>query len=207
MKSIKMRFSDAHLTYYASGWNAYSIGEGKMNVNVDEAIAKSIERAQNHKLTFGGEEKKFILATDKTNIQLSAVEREPLTLQLMWDVKIPFEQPIYSVYGLEVTLWADTGEIYSFGVLSAAGMPSEPSWAPLPQSSSDEPVTDQSTQTNNNGDSGSESSQQTSNNESLTENGQAKASPDLTMFFVVCTVAVLVILGTIVGSNRRIGQR
>ncbi|MFA5364678.1 MAG: hypothetical protein WC325_05795 [Candidatus Bathyarchaeia archaeon] len=140
MKSIKMRFSDAHLTYYASGWSAYSIGEGKMNVTIDEAIAKSTERAQNHKLTFDGEEKEFTLATNKTNIQLYGVEREPLTLQLMWDVKIPFEQPIYSVYGLEVTLWADTGEIYSFGVLSAAGLPSGPSWSPPPETTNENPL-------------------------------------------------------------------
>ncbi|MFA5364675.1 MAG: hypothetical protein WC325_05780 [Candidatus Bathyarchaeia archaeon] len=203
-KSVMMTFSNGRLTFFGNGWDVYSVGNTNLTVTKQEAIEKSIQRAQSHKLVFDGKQEPFILAQDNVNIQLWAVEREPLTLQLTWHVKIPFVHPVYGVYGLEVGLWADTGESFSFGVLSAAGMPSEPSWTPLPPSSSDDLVTDQPTQTENNENSGSESAQQTSNNQPSTEDEPTKPSPDLTMFLVVCVVAVLVILGTMmVGVHRK----
>ncbi|MFA5364676.1 MAG: hypothetical protein WC325_05785 [Candidatus Bathyarchaeia archaeon] len=202
-KSVRMTFSNGRLTFFGNDWNVYSVGNTNLNVTKQEAIETSIQRAQSHKLVFDDKPEPFILAQDKVNIQLWAVEREPLTLQLTWHVKIPFVQPVYGVYGLEVGLWADTGESFSFGVLSAAGMPSEPSWTPPPPSSSDDLVTDPPTQTENNENSGSESSPQTSDNQPSTEDEPTKPIPDFTTFLVVFAVAVLVILGTIVGSNRR----
>jgi hypothetical protein len=204
-KSVRMAFSNGGLNFFGNDWNVYSVGNTNLNVSVEEAINKSIQRAQSHKLVFDEGEKPFTLAVDKTNMQLSAVERETLTLQLAWHAKIPFVQPVYGVYGLEVVLWADTGEIFSFGVLSAAGLPSGPSWSPPPQSSSAEPVSDQSTQDENYDNNGSESSQQTSDNQHSTDDVPTKATPDLTVFLAVFLVAVLVILGPIVGVYRKKG--
>jgi hypothetical protein len=199
-KSVRMSFSNGRLTFFGNDWGVYSVGNTNLNVTKQEAIEKSIQRAQSHKLVFDGKQEPFILAQDKVNIQLWAVEREPMVLQLTWHVKIPFVQPVYGVYGLEVGLWADTGESFSFGVLSAAGMPSEPNWTPPPPSSSDELVTDPPTQTENNA---SESSQQTSNNQPSTKDEQTKPIPDSTLLLVVFSVAVLVILGAIAGINRK----
>jgi hypothetical protein len=139
-KSVRMTFSSGRLTFFGNGWNIYSVGNTNLNVSVEEAINKSIQRAQSHKLVFDEGEKPFTLAVDKTNMELWTIEREPLTLQLAWHAKIPFEQPVYGVYGLEVGLWADTGEIYSFGVLSAAGLPSGPSWSPPPETTNENPL-------------------------------------------------------------------
>lgn len=139
-KNVHMKFVNGHLEDFSNYWNVWIVGDAVPTVTREEAIEKAVERANSHELVFDEGVMPFTIATDKIDAQLWGIPREPLTLQLSWHVSMYFEKWVYSVYGLEVGLWADTGEIHTFGQLASAGLPPSPTppSSPLPTTTPDQ---------------------------------------------------------------------
>lgn len=129
-KKVDMTFVNGHLESFSNYWNVWIAGDTVPVVTREEAIEKALEWASSYELLFDGVPVPFTIATDRIDAQMWTTPREPLTLQLSWHVYLYFEKWVHSVYGLEVGLWADTGEIHSFGQLATAGLP--PTQTPTP---------------------------------------------------------------------------
>ncbi len=58
--------------------------------------------------------------TENIIIELNPIEKEPLTLELLWTSHLHFEEPVHYIYCIVVQQWADTGEIKYIAPISGS---------------------------------------------------------------------------------------
>jgi hypothetical protein len=128
----------------------YKVGSTTVNVSKEEAIKIAIDRAKNFSWKVGTdpnaiEIKDFIIKNEPISVELSLWAREPYTLYPHWRITLYLDK-VYpgGVTGIQVGIWADTGEIHYIIALSTGGGPPpqdsstpspEPEPAPSPQPS------------------------------------------------------------------------
>lgn len=126
-KGLSMTFESGVLMNFGDEWSIYTIGDTVPAVSKDEALKAAIDAANNYTLQIGTgsdnayEEFSFEIDPEHIEIELNPVEREPLTLQLMWSSRLYFKEPVHFVYCIVVQQWADTGEIKYVAPVSGGG--------------------------------------------------------------------------------------
>ena len=144
--SVKIPFVGVSLTVSEKGYiqgfidnmAVMEIGSTEINVSEDEAIRKALE---NEKIRADLEDVKqrFGLKIDRIETRLTFCERDVRTLYPSWEVKIylngcviNIDRHLYVVpkyngtgwlvcAGFRASIWADTGEVYSTGVMALKG--------------------------------------------------------------------------------------
>lgn len=113
-KSIIFSFRDGSLVALGNNWERYRIGSQSINISRDQAINMAIEQGNN--ATNG-----LTLSNQPIRADLHLVTREPFVLYPLWFVDLPLASPphastsgqsfVHSFTELQVSIWADTGEI------------------------------------------------------------------------------------------------
>ena len=136
-KCVALYFEDKFLKHFIDTWGIYKIGSSTINISEEEAVKIAMERAKNFswKVNMGGdnipiEVKEFnIVGVSETKLVFSNyIEKnqarggDPLTLYPGWHIKLYFDK-LYpgNVYGVEVAIWADTGEVHDIRALFLMG--------------------------------------------------------------------------------------
>jgi len=120
-------------------WNLFKVGSTTVSVSKEEAISIARERAKSFSWKVGldpnaTEIKDFKILDEPVKTSLGLRTREPLTLYPHWLVTLYFDKTYPgSVIGVEVGIWADTGEIhYIIAVSTGGGFPPPPEDSTVP---------------------------------------------------------------------------
>lgn len=127
MKCLGLTFENGFLTGFIDTWNLFTIAETSINVSQDEAIRIAKESTDNYSwnVSMGSNNQpvtvtEYRIVDNQTSLTFSnypskndARNGTPLTLYPSWRVKLVFDQ-VYpgNVYGINVGVWADTGEVH-----------------------------------------------------------------------------------------------
>lgn len=136
-KCVALKFEKGFLKYFIDNWSLYTIGSTDLNLSEEEAVRIAIDRTKNFSWNvIMGSDNPPVTVTEfnvvgvsetKLNIGNYASKKdarsgEPLTLYPGWRVKLYFDK-LYlgNVYGVDVGIWADTGEINDIRTLKFLG--------------------------------------------------------------------------------------
>ncbi|MGB9853460.1 MAG: hypothetical protein ACPLRY_01430 [Candidatus Bathyarchaeales archaeon] len=136
-KCVALYFEDEFLKHFIDTWSLYKIGSSAINISEEEAVKIAMERTKSFswKVSMGGdnipiEVKEFNIAgVSETKLVFgNYIEKnqarmgDPLTLYPGWHIKLYFDK-LYpgNVYGVEVAIWADTGEVHDIRTLFLMG--------------------------------------------------------------------------------------
>ena len=125
---VSITFQEGIFKSFGDDWNLFKIGSTSVNVSSEEAINMAIDAAENYKLqiSLGNDtltEVEFNLLEEPVKTELFMYPRETLTAYPFWRIELYFDKLYYSAYGIQVGIWADTGEIVSCESLSGLGGP------------------------------------------------------------------------------------
>jgi hypothetical protein len=124
-KCVALRYKDGFLKYFVDTWNLYKVGSRIVNISEEEAIDIAIERTRTFSWKMGSDNntveiKNFTVANAmvwETVFRSSLIADEArnedvLMLYPMYHVWVSLDK-FYpgNVYGFNVYVWADTGEI------------------------------------------------------------------------------------------------
>jgi hypothetical protein len=119
---VRVTFEEGVFKSLVNDWNLYSIGSSEVNVSREEAINLARNAAENYTLRIyledGLTDVEFNLADEPVSAKLFMYPRETLTVYPFWRIELYFDKFYYSAYGIQVGIWADTGEIESCESLS-----------------------------------------------------------------------------------------
>jgi hypothetical protein len=149
-KCVALKFEHGFLDYFVDTWSLCTIGSTDLNISEEEAIEIAMNAAENHSwnLSNGTTVTEFsIVGVSETTLSFGNYPTKnesrggnPLTIYPGWRVKLYFDK-LYpgSVYGLDIAIWADTGEVNDIReLLTGLGdfpnneIPEFPSWVILP---------------------------------------------------------------------------
>jgi hypothetical protein len=137
---VRVTFEEGVFKSLVDDWNLYSVGSSEVNVSREEAISLARKAAEDYKLQIyledGLTDVEFKLADEPVRAGLSMYPRETLTVYPFWRIELYFDKHYYSAYGIQVGIWADTGEIKSCESLSGLG-------GAIPEQEQTEPPTEQ----------------------------------------------------------------
>lgn len=136
-KCVALYFEDGFLKYVIDTWHLYKIGSTDVNISKEEAIEIAMNAAKNFswKVSMGGdnppiEVKEFtIVGVSKATLNFGnyiskkeARGGDPLMLYPGWYIYLYFDK-LYpgNVYGLDVGIWAETGEVHDISTLMLLG--------------------------------------------------------------------------------------
>jgi len=131
-KCVALNFKQGFLKYFIDSWSYWTIGSTDLNVSEEEAIEIAMNAAENHSwnLSSGTTVTEFnIVGVSETTLQIGNYPTknesrggDPLTLYPGWRVKLYFDK-LYpgQVYGLDIGIWADTGEVHDIRELLYLG--------------------------------------------------------------------------------------
>ncbi|MFZ7138639.1 MAG: hypothetical protein ACOWW1_09520 [archaeon] len=128
LKCVALKFENSFLKYFVDTWHIYNIGSNDLNISEDEAINIAMKAAENYSWDVSmGSDNPSVTVTDFTIVDVSETTTtignyvtqnesrggDPLTLYSGWTIKLYFDK-LYSgqVYGLDIGIWADTGEVH-----------------------------------------------------------------------------------------------
>jgi len=119
---VRVTFDDGVFKSLVNDWDLYSIGSSEVNVSREEAINLARNAAEDYTLQIyledGLTDVEFNLVDEPVKAVLSMYPRETLTVYPFWRIELYFDKHYYSAYGIQVGIWADTGEIESCESLS-----------------------------------------------------------------------------------------
>ena len=124
---VRVTFEEGVFKSLVNDWDLYSIGSSEVNVSREEAINLARNAAEDYTLRIyledGLTDVEFNLVDEPVRAGLSMYPRETLTVYPFWRIDLYFDKFYYSAYGIQVGIWADTGEIESCESLSGLGGP------------------------------------------------------------------------------------
>lgn len=124
---VRVTFEEGVFKSLVNNWNLYNIGSSEVNVSKEEAINLARNAAEDYTLRIyledGLTDVEFNLADKPARAELFMYPRETLTVYPFWRIDLYFDKFYYSAYGVQVGIWADTGEIESCESLSSLGGP------------------------------------------------------------------------------------
>jgi hypothetical protein len=123
-KVVALGFRNGFLKYFVDKWNLYSVGTTSISLSKDEAVAIALEtaKAYNWSLKLNADAldaKNF----NESNVRWTALlfddslgadkarSEDPLMLYPVWRVGVALDKWYGNMYGIEIDIWADTGEI------------------------------------------------------------------------------------------------
>jgi len=136
-KCVALKFENGFLKYFVDTWSIYKIGSTDLNISEDEAIDIAMKATENYSwnVSMGGDNPPVtvtdfdILGVSKTTLMIGnyiwkneSRSGDPFTLYPGWTIKLYFDK-LYSgyVYGLDVGIWADTGEVHDITTMMWTG--------------------------------------------------------------------------------------
>ncbi|MEM2969141.1 MAG: hypothetical protein QXJ40_04090 [Candidatus Bathyarchaeia archaeon] len=141
-KCVAMYFEQDLLKYFVDTWNLYKIGNSTINISEEEAVKIARVHAKNFSwnVSMGSDNPQM----EVTEFNIAGVSRvtldfgnyitkedarggDPLTLYPCWHIQLYLDK-IYpgNVYGIDVGIWADTGEVNDIrALISGLGLPLE----------------------------------------------------------------------------------
>ena len=135
-KCVALKFENDFLKYFIDTWSLCTIGSTDMKISEEEAVKIAMNRAKNYtwNVLMGDNPPvtvtKFnISGVSETKLQIGnyatkndSRDGNPLTLYPVWRIKLYFDK-LYlgQVYGVDVGIWADTGEISDIRTLKYLG--------------------------------------------------------------------------------------
>ncbi len=131
-KCVALNFEQGFLKYFIDSWSFWTIGNTDLNVSEEEAIEIAMNAAENYSwnLSSGTTVTEFnIVGVSETKLSIGNYPTknesrggDPLTLYPGWRVKLYFDK-LYpgQVYGLDIGIWADTGEVNAISTLLYLG--------------------------------------------------------------------------------------
>lgn len=136
-KCVALNFKQGFLKYFVDSWSFWTIGSTDLNVSEEEAIEIAMNAAENYSwnVSMGGDKPQItvteftIVGVSETTLQIGnyptkneSRSGDPLTLYPGWRVKLYFDK-LYpgQVYGLDIGIWADTGEVNDIRTLMYLG--------------------------------------------------------------------------------------
>src|SRR4030042_1897265 len=138
-KGVSFSFDNEIFRAFGDMWDLYTIGSSSLNGSREEAVSMAMELAKNYTLRMyvNGSlmDVPFNITEDPLETHLTMQSREPLTLYPFWHVQLYFDKVYYTANGIEVCIWADTGEVYCCQATGYAGGGEEPSATPSDASS------------------------------------------------------------------------
>lgn len=190
-KCVALNFRQGFLKYFIDSWRFWTIGSTDLNLSEEEAIEIAMNAAENHSwnLSSGTTVTEFnIVGVSETTLQIGNYPTknesrggDPLTLYPGWRVKLYFDK-LYpgQVYGLDIGIWADTGEVHDIRELLYLG--------DVPYSG--EPADNE------------ESTKQPSTEEP--DDNDASPNTDLTTILLIAVLAlILVVIGATITYSKR----
>ncbi|MBT0159232.1 hypothetical protein G4O51_04525 [Candidatus Bathyarchaeota archaeon A05DMB-2] len=120
---ISISFRNGSFYAFRDDRSYYTIGGTEVNVSREEAINLALKRAENFSWTIDGVEvRDFNIVKERIDTKLLTRSREPLKLYPYWLLTLPLDD-LYPglVYGIQVTIWADTSEIIDCQTLVFGG--------------------------------------------------------------------------------------
>jgi hypothetical protein len=190
-KCVALNFKQGFLKYFIDSWSFWTIGSTDLNVSEDEAIEIAMNAAEDHSwnLSRGTTVTEFnIVGVSETKLSIGNYPTknesrggDPLTLYPGWRVKLYFDK-LYpgQVYGLDIAIWADTGEVHDirellyFGEVPYSGEPADN------EDTTEQPSTEEP------------------------DNNDASSNPDLTTILLTALIAsILVVIVVIIYSRRK----
>ncbi|MDR2699730.1 MAG: hypothetical protein LBC12_02805 [Nitrososphaerota archaeon] len=138
IKCVALHFEQGFLKYFVDTWNIFKIGNNSINLSEPKAVEVAMNRAKDYTylVSLGGEDDNLLEVAEftvtwviETKLDFGnylEVEKtrggDPFTLYPSWHVKLSFDD-VYpgNVYGLDITIWADTKEISDIQTLSWLG--------------------------------------------------------------------------------------
>ncbi|MEM3377809.1 MAG: hypothetical protein QXV09_01995 [Candidatus Bathyarchaeia archaeon] len=135
-KVVALGFKDGFLKYFVDTWWLYEVGCTAVKLSKSEAMAVALEAAKAYVEGLGLDAAtlKAMSAFDEANVRWTTLlfdnsrdlekprDGNVLVLYPVWRVGIAFDKWYGQFYGLEVDIWADTGEVRRVGE----------AWATLP---------------------------------------------------------------------------
>ena len=125
-KSVSIRFNEGTFVMFKDNWDIYDVGSTNINISQEEAAKVAKEQAENYKLeVYKGEEGlveiEFNISDEPAKVELLTLTRDSPLLYPFWDVEVYFDGVYNKYYGIQVGIWADTGEIAYCHALSGLG--------------------------------------------------------------------------------------
>lgn len=133
-KGMSLQFENGLLTYFIDNWHLYRIGSDSLNVSAEEAIRiarEAVPKNYSYQVTLWNGTVVDVTGLNPVDepvrAELLIGSREPLTLYPYWHVHLYFDKVYLSnIYGWNVYVWADTGEVMGFQTKKFMGdLPSE----------------------------------------------------------------------------------
>jgi hypothetical protein len=125
-KFIALGLKDGRLTSFVDNWQFYNVGSTKVNVSKEEAIAIALNTAKAHAYNISLDA--YGLQTNNmnnSNIRWTSLifdssvganvrrSNDSLALYPVWRVGVALDKWYGEMYGIEVEVWADTGQVRS----------------------------------------------------------------------------------------------
>ena len=149
-KCVALKFEQGFLKYFIDTWSLWTIGSTDLNISEEEAIEIAMNAAENYSWNVGmGGDNPPVTVTEFNITGVSEITLSignyptknesrggnPLTMYPGWHVKLYFDK-LYpgQVYGLNIGIWADTGEVNDIRTLMSGfpdDIPEFPSWTIL----------------------------------------------------------------------------
>jgi hypothetical protein len=190
-KRIGFYFKQGYFWSFKGTWNIYSIGSTDINVSKEEAIRIAREHAENYTLkiwTGNWTVMNFTIVDEPLKAEFSMERREPLTLYPFWHIQLYFDKAYGTSNGIEVGIWADTGEVLFCQATGIAGGPPTGDSTTPTTVPPEEPPTEPST-------------------EPLTETPPAdsagKTGLDPTLLIIAVPIVLAIILGATIYKRKR----
>ncbi|XES77383.1 MAG: hypothetical protein ACBZ72_00540 [Candidatus Bathyarchaeia archaeon] len=126
-KFISFTFTDGLLDGFGNSWGLYSVGCSDVNVSREDAVEIARKQAGEYVLRIfqGGEyvAMNFSLREELVGVEFFDFVREPLVLYPFWKVQLYFDRLYGTADGIEVGIWADTGEVSFCQATGFSGVP------------------------------------------------------------------------------------
>jgi len=120
-KGILLSFDENSLEEFTDGYYLYRIGNTKINISEDEAIAIAREHIKSVSWTADGElVKNFVVLQEQVETRLWPHSRNPLELVPYWYITFHLDK-VYpgNVGSIGLGIWADTGIVSGVKTISA----------------------------------------------------------------------------------------
>ena len=125
---VRVTFDQGVFSSFRDDWALFKIGSTSA-ISQEEAINLAKNATEDYTLQIylsdGLTDVEFNLADEPARAELFMYPKETLTVYPFWRIELYFDKYYYSAYGIQVGIWADTGEIESCKSLSGLGPISE----------------------------------------------------------------------------------
>jgi hypothetical protein len=123
-KAIALGFKDGFLTAFVDNWQLYNVGSTTVNLSKEEAITIALNSTKTHAYSLNLSAYAFEAKNiNESNVRWTSLifdgsldanktrSEDPLELYPVWRVGVALDKWYGEFYGIQVDIWADTGEV------------------------------------------------------------------------------------------------